>query len=114
NPNDPPAKRICDPVRTRDGKPIVIHRGELLGRADSTGVVTGPHLHFEYAPNAKKFEESDAGNREDPFPCISAPKLITRLSPGNASVSCNVSIPCTGPCLRSGREYLLFTVFATP
>lgn len=38
--------------------PISVKRGEILGYADSTGVVTGPHLHFDLWNREKKSPEA--------------------------------------------------------
>ncbi|PIP71219.1 MAG: hypothetical protein COW90_01170 [Nitrospirae bacterium CG22_combo_CG10-13_8_21_14_all_44_11] len=47
------------------GMPIT--KGAKIGEADSTGGVTGPHLHLEYAPNGKWKHKSSL---RDPHPCL--------------------------------------------
>jgi hypothetical protein len=42
-----------------------IAAGEQIGEADTTGAVTGPHLHMEYAPNGGRGK----ANTADPHPC---------------------------------------------
>lgn len=57
-------------------------KGAVIGQADTSGKVTGPHLHLEYAPNGEIF------NRDvkiDPFPCI------------NASLEGQITISDNGP-----------------
>jgi murein DD-endopeptidase MepM/ murein hydrolase activator NlpD len=44
-----------------------VARGELLGRSDSTGAVTAPHLHFEYSPSGSVLLRS---NKQDGNQCI--------------------------------------------
>lgn len=43
--------------------------GQQIGTADSTGLSSGPHLHFEYVPNGQIIQSK---NRIDPDPCIDA------------------------------------------
>lgn len=47
----------------------VVKAGETIGTADSTGLSTGPHLHFEYVPNGQLIKSK---NRIDPDACIDA------------------------------------------
>lgn len=44
-----------------------IKKGEALGKTDSTGGVTGPHLHFEYSPTGNIFKKSA---KVDPDLCV--------------------------------------------
>ena len=48
-----------------DGIPIT--KGTIIGKADSTGGVTGPHLHLEYSPAGEIFDNK---SKVDPEPCI--------------------------------------------
>lgn len=48
-----------------NGMPI--NKGDTIGKADSTGGVSGPHLHLEYAPNGRW---RDKLSRVNPHPCI--------------------------------------------
>jgi len=45
----------------------LLTKGATIGRADSTGGVTGPHLHFEYAPDGKWWLKL---SKKDPHPCV--------------------------------------------
>lgn len=45
-----------------------VNKGDKIGVADSSGGVSGPHLHFEYAPKGDLFGKG----RVDPMPCIGA------------------------------------------
>ncbi|HBR16547.1 MAG: hypothetical protein A3G39_06875 [Deltaproteobacteria bacterium RIFCSPLOWO2_12_FULL_43_16] len=48
-----------------EGMPV--NKGDTIGKADSTGGVSGPHLHLEYSPNGKWKRKSAT---RDPNPCI--------------------------------------------
>jgi len=43
-----------------------VSAGEQIGEADTTGAVTGPHLHLEYAPNG----QAGKTNTENPHQCL--------------------------------------------
>ncbi len=44
-----------------------VTKGTKIGEADTTGGVSGPHLHLEYAPNGRW---RDKPSRKDPNPCL--------------------------------------------
>jgi murein DD-endopeptidase MepM/ murein hydrolase activator NlpD len=44
-----------------------VPKGTVLGKADHSGGVTAPHLHFEYYPSGNTYS---SGNQIDPWPCI--------------------------------------------
>ena len=46
---------------------MTITKGAIIGKADSTGGVTGPHLHLQYAPDGDIFNKASS---RDPNPCI--------------------------------------------
>lgn len=46
-----------------------VKRGDVIAESDSSGGVTGPHLHLEYAPNGKIYERPF---KVDPYPCIAS------------------------------------------
>ena len=46
-----------------------ISKGEVIGKTDTTGGATLPHLHFQYAPNGKIY---DNDSLIDPYPCINS------------------------------------------
>lgn len=48
-----------------DGMPVT--KGTIIGKADSTGGVTGPHLHLEYSPAGEIFDNK---SKIDPEPCV--------------------------------------------
>lgn len=49
----------------KEGDPVT--KGTIIGKADSTGGVTGPHLHLEYTSDGMWWRKS---SRKDPHPCI--------------------------------------------
>ncbi|MBI3940599.1 MAG: M23 family metallopeptidase, partial [Acidobacteria bacterium] len=76
-------------VGDKDGRPIPgspeafglgtlsgIRRGQVIGRADTTGAVTGPHLHFEYfclpaePRTVGDIERPPKAVKTDPSPCM--------------------------------------------
>lgn len=56
-----------DSVQLQPGQTVT--RGDVIARAGQTGGATGPHLHFEYAPNGEIFDNSA---KVDPLACIDA------------------------------------------
>ncbi len=44
----------------------MVDAGQQIGLADSTGLSSGPHLHFEYVPSGQIF----SNRRIDPHPCV--------------------------------------------
>lgn len=49
----------------KEGDPVT--KGTIIGKADFTGGVTGPHLHLEYTSDGMWWRKS---SRKDPHPCI--------------------------------------------
>ena len=49
---------------------IPVTKGTIIGKADSTGGVTGPHLHLEYSPAGEIFDNK---SKMDPDPCVHKP-----------------------------------------
>jgi murein DD-endopeptidase MepM/ murein hydrolase activator NlpD len=50
-----------------------VSRGDKIGEADSSGGVTGPHLHLEYARSGAAF---NGAAKIDPDPCIRASVIV--------------------------------------
>jgi murein DD-endopeptidase MepM/ murein hydrolase activator NlpD len=114
----------------QEGTPVplgtVVHAGDVIGKSDSSGGVTGPHLHIEYAPNGKIYQ----GGKVDPMPCIgrNVNGSITVRDNGNLAddafivsidglLVCTTSIGASNTCavgsLRPGTHTLsLFVVIA--
>lgn len=58
-----------------------VKKGDVIGKADSTGGVTNPHLHLQYSPDS---DVLDDGSVVDPFPCVKYPSVkITSVSIGS-------------------------------
>ncbi len=68
-------ERSTDHLRIGDS----ISRGDVIGKADTTGGATGPHLHFEYDIGTS----SDDETRIDPFNCIVQSIRILSTTIGN-------------------------------
>ena len=108
------------------GTPVAA--GQRIAGADSTGQVTGPHLHLEYAPNGQIFQNDQ---KVDPMECIGATVSgsITVGDNGaladdafsvaiNGLVVCTTTIGATNTCgignLRPGIATLTITVVIAP
>lgn len=60
------AHLVMDSVGAKDeGK--VVKKGDVIAKSNNSGGSSGPHLHMEYAPNGKFFNN---GKKVDPNPCI--------------------------------------------
>jgi murein DD-endopeptidase MepM/ murein hydrolase activator NlpD len=58
-----------DPVSVARLKPgQMVKEGDKLGLSDSSGAVTGPHLHFEFSPSGQPLNNKA---KIDPNPCVS-------------------------------------------
>jgi hypothetical protein len=44
-----------------------VKAGEAIGKSDTSGGVTGPHLHFEYSPSGNIYDKK---TKVDPVPCM--------------------------------------------
>ena len=85
------------------GRPV--NTNDVIGAADSTGGVTGPHLHLEYAPNGESFTQAA---KIDPDVCVrSVPPTINSFSavPVNPAEGvgyvATVNVRCPGECTVS-------------
>jgi murein DD-endopeptidase MepM/ murein hydrolase activator NlpD len=109
-----------------EGTPVRV--GDVVALSDSTGGVTGPHLHIEYAPNGKIF---DRDSKVDPEPCINqnVTGSITVRDNGsladdaftvaiNGLIICKTAIGASNTCavgnLRPGTATLTITAFIAP
>jgi murein DD-endopeptidase MepM/ murein hydrolase activator NlpD len=115
----------------QQGTPVAqgtaVHAGDTIGSSDSSGGVTGPHLHIEYAPNGKIYQ----GGKVDPMPCIgrNVTGSITVRDNGNLAddafrvtidgiLVCTTSIGASNTCavgnLRPGTKTLSLTAVIAP
>lgn len=105
-----------------------IRAGDVVALSDSTGGVTGPHLHIEYAPNGRIY---DRNSKVDPEPCIdrNVTGSITVRDNGfladdafsvaiNGLVVCQTAIGASNTCgvgnLRPGTATLTLTALIAP
>jgi murein DD-endopeptidase MepM/ murein hydrolase activator NlpD len=105
-----------------------VHAGDVIANSDSSGGVTGPHLHIEYAPNGQIYNKSA---KVDPMPCIgrNVTGSITVRDNGNLAddafsiaidglVVCTTSIGASNTCavgnLRPGTKTLSLTAVIAP
>jgi murein DD-endopeptidase MepM/ murein hydrolase activator NlpD len=113
---------------TRIAQGQTVSAGDVIGKSDSSGGVTGPHLHIEYAPNGKIY---DKASKVDPMPCIGDNVIgsITVRDNGNLAddafsvaidglVVCTTQIGQSNTCssgnLRPGTRMLSVTVIVAP
>lgn len=109
-----------------ESRPVRV--GDVVALSDSTGGVTGPHLHIEYAPNGKIY---DRDSKVDPEPCIdqNVTGSITVRDNGsladdafsvaiNGLIVCRTAIGASNTCavgnLRPGTATLTLTAVIAP
>ncbi len=82
-------KSSTDALKVGD---TVIKSTTVIGLADSTGGVTGPHLHLEYVPNGQIFLNKD--QKVDPFPCINANLMgLTATAISSTQINLSWTVP---------------------
>lgn len=78
-----------------DGMPVT--KGAKIGEADSTGGVTGPHLHLEYSPSGEIF---DKDSKVDPHicmtPCPEPPVPLTIIGTETITTNSSAQYTATG------------------
>jgi murein DD-endopeptidase MepM/ murein hydrolase activator NlpD/methionine-rich copper-binding protein CopC len=104
-----------------------VSRGDVIAHSDSSGGISGPHLHVEYAQDGKMYQNS---HKTDPAPCIGlASGEITIGDNGNIAddsfaVYVDGALICISPeggtekCqisgIKSGAHALSFTCLVAP
>lgn len=105
-----------------------VRAGDVIALSDSSGGVTGPHLHVEYAPNGTIYAKD---GKVDLEPCmgVTISGAITVRDNGNLAddafrvsidgrVVCETSLGATNTCavgnLRPGRAILTITAIVAP
>lgn len=78
-------------------------KGQIIGKADSTGGVTGPHLHLEYSPTG---EWNKRLKKKDPHPClVSCPTGVPLAVSGPETITRNSSAQYTANGCPSNVEW---------
>lgn len=88
-----------------------ITKGTIIGKADSTGGVSGPHLHFEYTPDGRWKNKS---SKKDPHPClVSCPTPVPLTISGTETITRNSSAQYTASGCPSNVEWSVSGTGAT-
>lgn len=105
-----------------------ISAGDIIGASDTSGFATGPHLHIEYAPDGRIF---DNDSKVDPEPCIGGNVTGSITVRDNGFLAddafivlidgrevCRTAIGASNACavgnLRPGTATLTITAFIAP
>ncbi|MFH1285151.1 MAG: M23 family metallopeptidase [Candidatus Micrarchaeota archaeon] len=79
-----------------------ITKGTVIGKADSTGGVTGPHLHLEYVKAGKGVEKK---NKINPAPCVEKEKTGSVTVSGTCTVKKELNHMFDGTWREMGIRY---------